>query len=1279
MKRLLIILCCLPLFSSACLREPVLAESGGYDNLETVLNTFADSRKTRDLKEYGSAQAQEAFVKTIENEVYKPVDRKVVEHLKAMPEFEGKRILTHDFRTPGTGGEASVNTDRDVRVLVEVELDRWVEVPVQKWEDVYYREFAKRTGLNVTAETSMDTVKEHAAKYRQLPTDRFHIEAGRDYSDAGTIKAFQFQGETRVLSTPNVVRVKRGATGLTDPEGLAKMYLEKADEQYRRAREIEQKLKRGAVSPDEAELYREKQRMHEIEGTVQLRKGVETLEKVRAGYQKQGYDVGELPKKFRRAVALIKDVKGTSDTDIGAIKAKISALKADGLTSLNDLNQKLGGQIESLKLAKQYHKPQRTPDISLNKAGKAAGIAGDLLAIKDSLEKAKQGNHLFINFAAADGASEKAVKTMALAALELAPIPVGEAMERGWEVDEEEREYLRVMVEHGESGDWKTNPITSMARVSTKIIYRTAKSMTLDPLIAGKTALEEGYRTAADVGDNFIAAFSRLEAERLQKQKFDEYVKRSEKFTLGAIDIIKEMRPLYGEAVVSPGDRLTFVTGRNQTWNENYQIRWELGTPEGTVITLQEKPAFLKDAEKVSFTVPVLGMGEYMVRVRVFERAGGLQAGFAATGFKMSERTELGEIIATRGDFDGEPIRDGVTAGEIVAFKVAKIGAWTDRYWVEWLVNGERYKYESADNAKINLLRFTTDQLKPGNYKVAVRILEKSGADNGSIIAHQSLEIRLKEDKPVLPQFDVAGCLESKNDTPLKGITVQNGDVLRFSARVPFPQKQEPVMTRLIWQVYYADGRPVPGLAKEIDAIESGITKEYRFRFRPDHLSDGQYIVALTHLVVSDSQNRRQAQTSFHLLDKVKIDKLLVTDEKERQIHREILRPGKSPLLYAYYTLTPGSGRVRITLTARYRKSGKVIQSVTVTRPREGEKPPYRVGLGLPSGAAGIGEDIDFEVRIAGNDGRVRAASRSFRIEPYNLGMEVPDRLKSGQSAPFKLIPPPEFKPPFRVEFQTGNGLGVGHTPGRLDGVITGIATKQAIKAALKVKLTDAQGLSVEKTLHFTVQGLVSAGNPQINQALIKAVQDGNVQRVRSLLDQGAGVNWKDDEEMAPLHYAADRLRLDMVTLLVEYGADVNQLSEEGPPLYHAAQGGRFLRGPDYVSDAKQNQSKRREIVGYLIGSGAGANTRRPKGRSPLWAAAAWMYDSGTVKMLLDAGAAPESGLLREVQARKESQPGLVAGNYCGGGAGMNGKEKAELQRFIVRQYEEIERLLSGG
>ena len=694
---------------------PLLADEPDFNSLQNVLDTFADSRKTRDLKEYGALENKEAFTKTLEKHVYKPVDDAVIKHLEQMPEYAGKRMVTHDFRTPGNDG-VSVNTDRDVRVLVEVEMDRWIEVPVNKWEDVYYREFAQKTGMKVDDSTPPDAIKKHASKYRQLPTDRFHMEAGADYSDVGTIRVFEINGQTKVISTPNVVRVKKGLGRLKDPEGLAKMCLEKADEQYRQAKDIERQMRDGGLSNEEIKALHDKLEMHEIEGTVQLKKGVETLEALRKGYEKQGYDVGKLPDTFEKAIAEIKKVDGTSSTDIKKLKSDISALEPNFIKDLGDVNRKVSSQIESLKMAPKKTSMSKVPDLSLANAGKAAGIAGDILSIKDALDKAEQGSHLFINFDQNDSTSEKALKTVALAAIELFPIPVIDAMERGWQVEEEEKEYLKVMMEHGED-DWKTNSVTGFARKSTKIIYRTVTSMTLDPLISGKTAVEEGTAAVTDISNNFIADFSRQESAELQKLKFDAYVERSERFKLDKLSIWANNGLYFGH--VTPGEKLSFISNKNDTWTSDYLIRWELITPEGKTIKIKESPASEENAGTLEFAVPELAFGEYKVMLRSFERASGLQAGFTDISFKMNAKTDLGKVIATFDTYGGKPVKDEVNAGNTVVFYTAKIGEWSNRYEVEWLVDGERYRKEPADKETSNKFTLKTDNLKTGMHSVA--------------------------------------------------------------------------------------------------------------------------------------------------------------------------------------------------------------------------------------------------------------------------------------------------------------------------------------------------------------------------------------------------------------------------------------------------------------------------------------------------------------------------------------------------------------------------------
>jgi len=1048
-KTLLLILILILTFPSLS----IAAENPDFNDLETVLDTFADSRKTRDLKEHGAVENKEAFTKTLEKNVYKPVDDAVIKHLEQMPEYAGKRMVTHDFRTPGKDG-ASVNTDRDVRVLVEVELDRWIEVPVNKWEDVYYKEFAQKTGMKVDDTTPPDAIKKHASKYRQLPTDRFHMEAGADYSDVGTIKVFEVNGQTKVVSTPNVVRTKKGFTRLKDPEGLAKMYLEKADEQYRQAKDIEQQMKDGGLSNDEMKILHDKLEMHEIEGTVQLKKGVETLEALREGYKKQGYDVGKLPDTFEKAITEIKKVDGTSSTDIKKLKADISALEPNFIKDLGDVNKKVSSQIESLKIVKKKASRFKAPDISLEKAGKAAGIAGDILSIKDALDKAEQGSHLFINFDKKDSDSEKAIKTITLAAIELSPIPVIDAMERGWQVDEEEQKYLKDMMERGEYGDWKTHPVTSMARVSTKIIYRTVSSMTIDPLISGKTAVKEGKAAVKDITNNFIADFTRQESAELQKLKFDAFVERSEKFELSEPDLFVNRGLYFGHVI--PGDKLDFFSNKNETWTSDYILQWELVTPEGKVIKIKETPASEENAGNLNFTVPELSFGEYKVILRSFERSSGLQAGFTERSFKMNAKTDLGQLKATLGTHDGEPVKDEVSTGDAVVFTAAKLGEWSSLYKVEWLVDGERYKKESATSDDSNRFILKTDDLKPGIHSVAVRMLMETPFGT-SIAAHQKYDLKIEKYRPELSPFKLAGYIEKETLVPLDNTDVQNTDILRFTAKLKPVKSREPIVTTLFWQVYDGNGAPLGGLSKQVALSEIDPEKEYTFRFRADNFSDGKYFVALTHQFVSDPENRLQASKSFRVQDTIKIVKAFVTSNRASMQPKDIFYPDQDPIFMLYYDLAPEIQSASVIMSIM--KNGQLLKSEGMKLSASGT-PPFHAEFAIPDGLAGFkGNDTGlFRAEITDSSNNRKNISREFKVVDYSAELIIPQALESGQTGQFSIKVPDRFIQPYSVVLNPGSGLSLGHNPGKLNGTITGIADKADKSMSFNVQVTDAVG-----------------------------------------------------------------------------------------------------------------------------------------------------------------------------------------------------------------------------
>jgi hypothetical protein len=317
----------------------------------------------------------------------------------------------------------------------------------------------------------------------------------------------------------------------------------------------------------------------------------------------------------------------------------------------------------------------------------------------------------------------------------------------------------------------------------------------------------------------------------------------------------------------------------------------------------------------------------------------------------------------------------------------------------------------------------------------------------------------LKEQKPRYPvePFEIRASLEDYDGPPLSG-PVQNGDIIAFQADIQFPAC-EPASSSLIWQIYDASGSQIPGLTRQERLYEADTIRNFRFRIQLEEMEDGEYAVGLFHSYSDNPDQQTSARYLFRVTQTIRIDRILVTDDPERQEHSPIISPDKDPLLYAYYSLGKGVDSATIALSAIEKNTGNIIDTVSVERPRPGETAPFRVGLRIPANIMPAETEIIAEARITTSDGRQHSAEIPFKKEQYGLVLNIPNSVKSGENRPFSISVPQNFKEPFTVDINaTGKGFSLGHVPGSLEGTIGGIATGASELGNITVTVTDVEG-----------------------------------------------------------------------------------------------------------------------------------------------------------------------------------------------------------------------------
>jgi len=166
------------------------------------------------------------------------------------------------------------------------------------------------------------------------------------------------------------------------------------------------------------------------------------------------------------------------------------------------------------------------------------------------------------------------------------------------------------------------------------------------------------------------------------------------------------------------------------------------------------------------------------------------------------------------------------------------------------------------------------------------------------------------------------------------------------------------------------------------------------------------------------------------------------------------------------------------------------------------------------------------------------------------------------------------------------------------------------------------------------------------SKELLEALKNGDVVRVKELLEEGADANVKDNSGATPLHFVAilyvDEIGAYIAELLIKYGADVNAKDENGyAPLHWAVtlgksriinvllENGADVNAKDNIGSTplhrvvvSHEESKRSNIAKVLIEHGADVNARNHQGLTPLHMATT-LGKVDVTKVLLENGADP--------------------------------------------------------
>ncbi len=176
------------------------------------------------------------------------------------------------------------------------------------------------------------------------------------------------------------------------------------------------------------------------------------------------------------------------------------------------------------------------------------------------------------------------------------------------------------------------------------------------------------------------------------------------------------------------------------------------------------------------------------------------------------------------------------------------------------------------------------------------------------------------------------------------------------------------------------------------------------------------------------------------------------------------------------------------------------------------------------------------------------------------------------------------------------------------------------------------------------VQMLLATVTARGTDALNEAARYGYADVAKLLIDAGADVNRanKRDHDFTPLIYACTKAQLNVAKVLVEHGASLSAVDNDGrTPLHWAVSANspshthmyRKMGGPH---DTIVTVRKQAPLVAYLCGKGASLTAKDKEGNTPLHAAAIYNAPAAARELL-------KCGATKSVKNAKGETPKSIA------------------------------------